>query len=169
MGARVLAGIPRPERAAAALSAGADAIIDLARPDLRETLREQVYAETDGRGADIIIDPLGGPIFEAAVRALAWCGRLVVIGFAAGAIPTLRTNYLLLKNIEIGGLQITDYRKRRPAELHTAYAEIFGYHALGLVRPAPVVPFALDAAGSALAAVRDRQVAGRAVLLPRGG
>jgi NADPH2:quinone reductase len=168
MGARVLAGISRPERAAAARAAGADAVIDLSRDNLRDTLREQVYAETEGRGADIVIDPLGGPIFEAAVRAVAWCGRLVVIGFAAGGIPALRTNYLLVKNIEVSGLQITDYRKRRPDELRTAYSEIFGYHALGLVKAAPVVPFALDDAGAALAAVRDRRIDGRAVLQMRG-
>jgi NADPH2:quinone reductase len=164
MGARVLAGVSRPERAAAALAAGADAIIDLARDDLRDSLRDQVYAETDGRGADIVIDPLGGTIFEAALRAIAWCGRLVVIGFAAGAIPTMRTNYLLLKNIEVSGLQITDYRKKRPTELKTAYAEIFGYVALGIVKPAPVNLFPLERAGEALAAVRDRRIEGRAVL-----
>ena len=169
MGARVLAGISRPERAAAARAAGADAIVDLARDNLRESLRDQVYALTDGRGADVIIDPLGGTIFEAALRAVAWCGRLVVIGFAAGGIPTLRTNYLLLKNIEVSGLQITDYRKRRPAELKTAYAEIFGYYELGLVRPAPVVSFPLERAGEALAALRDRRIDGRAVLRLRDG
>src|SRR3954447_2383715 len=164
MGARVLAGISRPERAAMARAAGADAIIDLSRDNLRDALRDQVHAETGGRGADVIIDPLGGEVFEAAVRALAWCGRLVVIGFAAGGIPALRTNYLLVKNIEVSGLQITDYRKRRPDELRTAYSEIFGYYALGLVKPAPVVPFALDDVGTALAAVRDRHMEGRAVL-----
>ena len=167
MGARVLAGISRPERKAAALAAGADALIDLSRGDLRDSLREQVYAETGGRGADVIIDPLGGHIFEAAVRALAWCGRLVVIGFAAGSIPALRTNYVLLKNIEVTGLQITDYRKRRPSELRTAYAEIFGYRSLGLIKSAPIVPFALQDAGRALAAVRDRRIEGRAILLVR--
>jgi NADPH2:quinone reductase len=164
MGARVLAGVSRPERAALALASGANAIIDLSRPDLRDSLRDQVYAETGGRGADIIIDPLGGAVFEAAIRALAWCGRLVVIGFAAGGIPNLRTNYLLLKNIEVSGLQITDYRKRRPAELATAYSEIFGFCELGLLKPAAVTAFPLEEAGAALAAVRDRRIAGRAVL-----
>jgi NADPH2:quinone reductase len=164
MGARVLAGISRPEREAAVRAAGADAVIDLSRPDLRDSLRDQVYALTDGQGADIIIDPLGGTVFEAAIRALAWCGRLVVIGFAAGGIPMLRTNYLLLKNIEVSGLQITDYRKRRPAELATAYSEIFGFYQLGLVQPARATLFPLERAGEALAALRDRQIDGRAVL-----
>lgn len=167
MGARVLAGLSRPERAALGVAAGADAIIDLGGADLRDSLRDQVFAATGGQGADVIIDPLGGAVFEAAIRALAWCGRLVVIGFAAGAIPTLRTNYLLLKNIEIGGLQITDYRKRRPQELMTAYSEIFGWYELGLVKPAPAALFPLERAGAALAAVRDRRIDGRAVLLPR--
>jgi len=165
MGAgRVLAGISRPEREAAVRANGANAIIDLARADLRDSLRDQVYALTDGQGADIIIDPLGGEVFEAAIRALAWCGRLVVIGFAAGGIPMLRTNYLLLKNIEVSGLQITDYRKRRPAELMTAYSEIFGFYELGLVRPAPAAVFPLERAGEALAALRDRRIDGRPVL-----
>jgi NADPH2:quinone reductase len=164
MGARVLGGISRPERAAAVRAAGADAIVDLSRADLRDSLREQVYAETGGRGPDIIIDPLGGEIFTAAIRALAWCGRLVVIGFAAGGIPTLKTNYLLLKNIEVSGLQITDYRYRRPAELKACYAELFGFYDRGLVKPAPAVMFPLDRAGEALAGVRDRHIDGRAVL-----
>src|SRR5438034_4985619 len=164
MGARVLGGISRPERAAAVRAAGAHTIIDLSRADLRDSLREQVYAETDGRGADIIIDPLGGDIFTAAIRSLAWCGRLVVIGFAAGGIPTLKTNYLLLKNIEVSGLQITDYRYRRPAELKACYAELFDFYDRGAIKPAPAVIFPLDRAGEALAAVRDRRIDGRAVL-----
>ncbi|HEV8679878.1 MAG TPA: NADPH:quinone oxidoreductase family protein [Stellaceae bacterium] len=169
MGAgQVFAGVARPERAAAVRANGADAIIDLSLPDLRDSLRAQVYALTDGRGADIIIDPLGGAVFEAAIRALAWCGRLVVIGFAAGGIPTLRVNYLLLKNIEVSGLQITDYRKRRPAELATAYSEIFGFYELGLVKPAAATLFPLERAGEALAALRDRRLDGRPVLRLRG-
>jgi NADPH2:quinone reductase len=164
MGTRVLAGIQRPERAALVRAAGADAVIDLSAANLRDSLRAQVYAATEGRGADVILDPLGGPIFEAAVRALAWCGRLVVIGFAAGAIPTIRTNYLLLKNIEISGLQISDYRKRRPAQVAACFAEIFSLYDKGTVKPAAVTVFPLARAGEALAAMRGRRIAGRAVL-----
>jgi NADPH:quinone reductase len=169
MGARVLGGVSRPEREATARAAGADAIVDLSAPNLRDSLREQVYAETAGRGADIIIDPLGGEIFAAAIRALAWCGRLVVIGFAAGSIPTLKVNYLLLKNIEVSGLQITDYRYRRPAELKTCYAELFDFYARGAIKPARATLFPLERAGEALAAVRDRRIDGRAVLDTRAG
>ena len=164
MGARVLAGILRPEREASVRAAGADSVIDLSATDLRDNLRAQVYAVTEERGVDIILDPLGGTIFEAAVRALAWCGRLVVIGFAAGAIPTIRTNYLLLKNIEISGLQISDYRKRRPERVAACFAEIFSLYEQGKVKPATATAFPLVRAGEALTALRDRRVAARAVL-----
>ena len=168
LGAVVIAGISRPERAAAARAAGAGVIIDLSRENLRETLREEVYAATGGRGADIVIDPLGGTVFEAALRALAWRGRLVVIGFAAGYIPTLKTNYLLLKNIEVSGLQVSDYRKRRPEQVAHAYAEIFDFYRRGEISPASTTVFPLARAGEALTALRDRRIAGRAVLCPGG-
>lgn len=164
LGARVLAGISRTEKAAAVLADGADTVIDLSRADLRESLRQQVFGATDGRGADIILDPLGGEVFEAALRALAWRGRLVVIGFAAGTIPTMRTNYLLLKNIEVSGLQISDYRKRRPTQVAAAFAEIFALYQESKIKPAPVTAFPLERAGEALAALRDRRLDGRAVL-----
>ena len=164
MGARVLAGVSRPERKAAALAAGADTVIDLSATDLRDSLRAHVYAATEGRGADIVLDPLGGAVFEAAVRALAWRGRLVVIGFAAGAIPSVKTNYLLLKNIEISGLQISDYRKRRPEQVAACFAEIFRLYEQGKLKPAPVTLLPLEQAGEALAALHDRRIAGRAVL-----
>jgi NADPH2:quinone reductase len=167
MGARVLAGILRPERATAVRAAGADAIVDLAAAELRDSLRAQVRAATGGHGADVVVDPLGGAVFEAAVRALAWRGRLVVIGFAAGAIPTIRTNYLLLKNIEISGLQISDYRKRRPDQVAACFAEIFRLYEEGKIAPAAATVFPLDRAGEALALLRDRRIAGRAVLRPR--
>jgi NADPH:quinone reductase len=161
MGGRVLAGISRPERAPAA---GADAVIDLSRENLRDTLREEVWAATEGRGADVILDPLGGDVFEAALRALAWCGRLVVIGFAGGQIPTVKANYLLLKNIEVSGLQVSDYRKRRPAQMAACFADIFELYEQGHIKPAATQVFPLEQAGEALAAVRDRRLAGRAVL-----
>ena len=164
MGARVLAAIAKPEKAATVRAAGADSVIDLSCANLRDSLREQVYAATDGRGADVVLDPLGGEAFEAALRALAWRGRLVVIGFAAGAIPTVRTNYLLLKNIEVSGLQISDYRKRRPAQVAAAFDEIFALYEQGRIRPAAVTVYPLERAGEALAALRDRQIDGRAVL-----
>src|SRR4029077_17819433 len=112
-----------------------DAMIDLSPPDLRDSLRDQVFAATGGKGADVILDPLGGDVFDAALRALAWRGRLVVIGFAAGRIPSVKANYLLVKNIEVSGLQVSDYRKRMPKQMQDCFAEVFALYAAGKLKP----------------------------------
>jgi NADPH2:quinone reductase len=163
-GARVLGGIASADKADIVRAAGADAIIDLAAADLHESLRAQVYAHTEERGADIILDMLGGDFFDAAIRALAWRGRLVVIGFAAGRIPTLMVNYLLLKNIEISGMQISDYRKRMPKEMQTCFAEIFALHAAGKLKPLPIKIYPLARFVEAMHEIQDRKVRGRVVL-----
>ncbi len=165
-GLTVLAGISNPEKHALVTEAGADAVIDLAVPDLHDALRGQVHAATAGRGADVVLDMLGGDFFDAAIRAVAWCGRLVVVGFAAGRIPTLKINYVLLKNIEVIGLQISDYRKRRLDLIRECYGEIFRLYQAGSLRPPPTETFALDQVKEALHHLRDRKAAGRIVVLP---
>jgi NADPH:quinone reductase len=92
-----------------------------------------------------------------------------VIGFAAGDIPILKTNYLLLKNIEVSGLQVSDYRKRRPAQVAACYAEIFALYEQGTLRPDAAATLPLERAGEALAALRDRRLDARAVLQVREG
>lgn len=169
LGAHVLAGIASPEKAGMVRDAGADAIVDLAREDLHDSLRAQVYEATGGRGADIVIDPLGDAIFDAAIRALAWCGRLVVIGFAAGNIPTIRANYLLVRNIEVSGLQIGDYRKRRPDLTAKCFAEIYALYEAGKITALPTTTLPLENFADALAAIRDRTARGRIVLVQEGG
>jgi NADPH:quinone reductase len=165
-GARVLAGIAHLDKTRAVQDAGADAVIDLSRDDLRETLRALVLAANDGRGADIVLDPLGGDFFTAALRALAWRGRLVVIGFAAGSIPSLKANYLLLKNIEVSGLQISDYRKRMPELMAACLAEVFALYQDGRLRPAAATTYRLDDFSNALHDLDDRRTRGRIVLVP---
>lgn len=165
-GARVLAGVSSMAKADAARAAGADAVIDLGRPDLRDGLRAQVHAETAERGADVVLDMLGDAIFDAALRAVAWEGRLVVIGFAAGRIPTLKTNYLLVKNIEVSGLQISDYRKRKPALVRRCFEDVFALYAAGKLQPPPSRTFPLAEAKAAVAALLDRRVPERIVLVP---
>ena len=135
LGARVLAGVRWPEQAQLVRDNGADAVIDLSAPDLRDSLRAQVHAATGGHGADVVIDPLGGEVFAAALRAMAWEGRLVVVGFAAGDIPSVKLNYLLVKNIAISGLQWSDYRDRTPDKVAHAQAELFRLWREGGVRP----------------------------------
>ena len=167
LGARVLAGVATPGKADLVREAGADAIIDLAREDIHDSMREQVHRETGGLGADIVIDPLGDRFFEAALRALAWCGRLVVIGFAAGRIPTLKANYLLVRNIEISGLQIGDYRKRAPARTAACFEELFALYEAGRIRPPPTTEMPLARFREALGAIADRSARGRIVLVQR--
>ena len=164
LGAFVIGGVASPEKVALVKQAGADAVVDLARPDLHDSLRAEVHALTAGRGADIILDPLGGDVFDAAIRALAWCGRLVVIGFAAGRIPTLKVNYVLLKNIEVSGLQISDYRKRRPEQVEECYRELFAWFEQGKLKPPPMRTYPLERFPEAFAELRDRKVYGRVVL-----
>ncbi|HZT51747.1 MAG TPA: NADPH:quinone oxidoreductase family protein [Stellaceae bacterium] len=163
-GAVVLAGVTRPERAAIARAAGADAIIDLGRPDLRDSLRAQVREATGGRMADIVLDPAGGDVFDAALRALAWRGRLVVIGFAAGRIPEVRVNYLLVKNIAVSGLQWSDYRDRWPERVAAVQAELFALRAAGALRPAIAARLPLAQCAHALARLAEGAVLGKIVL-----
>jgi NADPH2:quinone reductase len=137
----VLGGVSRPGRPTGPV----DGVIDLSGPDLRDSVRDQVRAVvTAGAGVDVVIDPLGGDAFDGAVRSLAWRGRLVVVGFAAGRIPVLKVNYPLLKNIEVSGLQISDYRKRMPELVAQCYREVFAFHAEGRITPplSTVLPLA---------------------------
>ena len=92
-----------------------------------------------------------------------------MIGFATGGIPTLKTNYLLLKNIEVSGLQVSDYRKRRPEQVAACYADIFALYRQGKLQPDTATTFPLERAGEALAALRDRRLDARAVLQVREG
>jgi NADPH2:quinone reductase len=165
-GATVIATVSSAAKAQQCIDSGAHHIIDLSGSDLRDRLRSDVKALTNGNGADIIIDPLGGDIFDAAIRAVAWRGRYVVIGFAAGKIPTVKVNYVLLKNMEISGLQVSDYRKRTPQLVRTCFEDIFDLYTRGLINPGPVARFALEDYPSALNGLLNRTLAGRAVLTP---
>jgi NADPH2:quinone reductase len=164
MDAKVLAGIASPDKFDLARQAGADAVIDLSRADLRDSLRTQVYDVTGGAGADIILDPLGGDIFDAALRALAWRGRLVVIGFAAGRIPAVKANYLLVKNIEVSGLQVSDYRKKTPDLMAACFSELFAYAEAGKLKPLVMATHPLERFADALRLIQDRQARGRVIL-----
>jgi NADPH2:quinone reductase len=165
-GARVIAGISSPAKEAMVREAGADEVVDLGLDTIRDSLREQVWALTDKRGADVVIDPLGDRFFEASLRALAWCGRLVVVGFAAGEIPTVKANYLLLKNIEVSGLQVSDYRKRRPHRMAECFRDIFSLYERGAIKAPPAVSEPLENFAKAMTAIASRQAGARIVLCP---
>lgn len=165
-GAHVLAGVSSLGKTDLVREAGADEIIDLSVDNLRDGLREQVRAVTGGKGVDIVVDMLGGSFFDAALRALAWRGRLVVIGFASGRIPEIKANYLLVKNIEVSGLQVSDYRKRMPDLMKQCFADIFELYESGVIAAAPPAIFKLADYDKALNGLLERQIKGRAVICP---
>ena len=166
-GARVLAVVRKPEQVEFVRANGADVVIDVGGANLRDDLRAQVLAATDGRGVDVIIDPVGSEFFGAGLRALAWCGRLVVIGFASGDIPSVKANYLLVKNISLSGLQWSDYRERLPARMAEAQADIFRLWRSGAVRPPVTQTFALEELPAALELIEKGRIRGKAALIIR--
>lgn len=165
LGARVLAAVRNEDEAAFVKQNGADHIIDISGSDIRDSLRAQVHAATDGHGADVVLDPLGGDFFGAALRAMAWCGRLVVIGFAAGDIPTVKVNYLLLKNISISGLQWSDYRDRTPRRVEDVQTDIFRLWEEGFVKPQLMKEFPFEELPTALDLISEGKVRGKAVIV----
>jgi NADPH2:quinone reductase len=164
-GATVIAGCMTASKADFARGHGADHVIMLDRPDLDQGLRAEIGALTGGRGADVVVDNLGGRVFDACLRSVAWCGRIVVVGFAAGAAATLRSNYLLIKNIAAVGLHWSDYRDRTPNLVSDAQKEIFDLWRQGRLVSPVTEALRLDDAVLALRRIADRQVRGKIVLL----
>lgn len=162
----VLGGVKGEQNAELARAAGCDATIDLGMENLRDGLRDQVRAATNGHGADIVIDPVGGSVTEAALRAMAWRGRLVVVGFAAGDIPTIRANYLLVKNIAVTGLQWSDYRDRDPAWVQSVQQDIFALWSDGKLSPQIADTLPLSEFAEALKRLKDGRAHGKIILEP---
>jgi NADPH2:quinone reductase len=165
LGATVIAGVRSEEEAAIARESGADFTIDLSHDNLRDAIREQIkQLPLDKPGADVVIDPLGGDFFAGAIRAMAWCGRLVVIGFAAGEIPTVKVNYLLVKNISVLGIQWSDYRDYTPERVVEAQGKLFELWRQGAVRPRVGLEVGFEELPQALAQVSRGLVRGKAVV-----
>jgi len=169
MGAsRVLAGLVSPERLDSTLLAElVDGTVDLGRTDLRNSIRDEVFELTDGNGVDVVVDSVGGDAFDGGVRSLAWRGRYVVVGFASGRIATLESNYVLLKNIDVSGLQISDYRKRMPELVAHAFEEVFDLVDHGRIMVPPHRTMPLDDWASAMEEIKARRADRRLVLEPR--
>ena len=152
MGARVLATAGGPAKVARCLALGADEALDSrGDQDVLTWIRER----TDGRGADVVVDPVGGPLAEASRRAVAFEGRLLVVGFASGEVPQLPANHVLVKNYDVVGLQWPAYRHHRPdvvRRAHEALVDLVRQHRIEpmIGRVAPLEG-ALDALGDLLA------------------
>lgn len=168
LGATVLAGIAKPEKEGLVRAAGADHVIDLSADDLKSSLRDQVFAVTDRNGVDVVLDPVGGDVFDACLRALAWRGRIVIIGFVAGRIPEAATNYLLLKNISAVGMFLDSYRNRHPEWVARVQAEIFDMWQAGRIKVPAIEAYPLESFAEAASALSGRRARGRVLLTPRG-
>jgi len=164
LGGVALAGVINDQQAEVAREYGADHIIDLSDAPIRDRLREQVRDVTNGGGVDIVVDPVGGEVFEASLRALNWSGRLVVIGFAAGELPTVRANYLLVKHIAVLGMQWSDYRDRCPEKVSAAQRHMYELYQAGKIKPHAEFIEPLSEFKRLLNMVKDGKVRGKAVI-----
>lgn len=164
--ATVIGGVKGSRNAELARVAGCDETIDLQMENLRDGLRDAVRLATDGYGVDVVIDPVGGAVTDAALRAMAWRGRLVVIGFAAGSIPTIKANYLLVKNIAITGLQWSDYRERAPDWVERVQSEIFDLWSTGRLAPQIADSMPLAQFAEALNRLKSGSAHGKIILVP---
>jgi NADPH2:quinone reductase len=164
LGATVIAAVSNEDKGALARASGADHVVYTAVPDLREALRQQVRKAIGTRGVDVVIDSVGGDVFDATLRALAWCGRLVIVGFAGGRIPEVKAGYLLVKNISVIGLQSSDYRDREPEKVQRVQQALFALYEQGQLKPHVMAAYPLTAYREALATVRDRKVLGKVVI-----
>jgi NADPH2:quinone reductase len=160
LGARVIACASTDDKLAVCRSHGADETINYATEDLRERIK----ALTAGNGADVIYDPVGGPYTEPALRSIAWRGRLLVVGFAAGEIPKIPLNLTLLKGCSIVGVFWGDFARREPQRFAEAMARLGRWYSEGKLKPHVSETFPLEHAAEALTLMANRQVTGKVVL-----
>ena len=160
LGAQVIACASSEEKLEVCRAHGADATINYAAEDLRERIK----ALTAGRGADVVYDPVGGPYSEPAFRSIAWRGRLLVVGFAAGEIPRLPLNLALLKGASVVGVFWGDFARREPKQFANSVRQLGSWFHEGRLRPHVSRTFPLEQAGEALKLLAARQVKGKIVL-----
>jgi NADPH2:quinone reductase len=160
LGARVIACASSDDKLAVCRSHGADATINYASEDLRERIK----ALTGGHGADVIYDPVGGPYSEPAFRSIAWRGRHLVVGFAAGDIPKLPLNLPLLKGASVVGVFWGDFARREPARFAESVKQLTKWYGAGLLKPHVSETYPLEKASEALKRMAARQVKGKVVL-----
>ena len=163
-GARVIATAGGTEKVAAALALGAEAAIDYITQDWVEAVR----GLTGGRGADVIYDPVGGDVGERSLRCLAWHGRFLVVGFAAGPIPALAANRLLLKEASAIGVYWGGATAADPALAPSVRAAVLALYRAGSLQPLIGGRYPLDRAEAALASLAGRGSVGKVVLTGPG-
>jgi NADPH2:quinone reductase len=160
MGARVIAAASTAEKLEAARSAGADELIDYSDGQLKD----KVKALTDGRGVDVIYDPVGGDLFDQCMRSIAWYGRVLVIGFAAGDIPKVPINLILLKSCQVVGVFYGAWSARYPDESAANFREILAFFEAGNIDPLIGAEYPLEEYARALKDLSERRAIGKVVV-----
>jgi NADPH:quinone reductase len=161
MGARVIAGASTAEKLAVARERGADATIDYAT----EKLTERVMALTDGKGADVCFDPVGGDLFDAALSSLGWGGRILLVGFVGG-IPKIPANRLLVKHRAALGSSLRYFRWHAPDKLRRSVEELMQWYGEGALKPYVTHRLPLERGAAAIRLLTDRKAYEKIVVMP---
>jgi NADPH2:quinone reductase len=160
LGATVIACASTPGKLDVCLEHGADETINYEQQDLRERTK----LLTNGHGADVVYDPVGGPYSEIALRSITWRGRFLVVGFAAGEIPKIPLNLTLLKGCSIVGVFWGEFMKREPERFAEVIRQLGGWYQAGKLKPYVSEKFPLERAAEALTLMSTRRVKGKVVL-----
>jgi NADPH:quinone reductase len=162
-GCTVLAGVTTMSKADIARDNGADHIIDLTVDNPRDSVRDQVKAATGG-GVDVVLEIVGGQVFEGCLRALNWRGTLVVVGFTSGEIANMKTNYVLLKGVSVTGINWSNYRNEDPAWVRRVQDEIFDMCVQKKINMPIQATFPMEDVVKAFNIIRNREIRGKIVI-----
>lgn len=163
MGAKVIAAASSEAKLEVAKAAGADVLINYSEGDLKDKLKEI----TGGQGVDVIYDPVGGDLFEEAFRSIAWNGRMLVVGFASGTIPSLPANLTLLKGASLVGVFWGSFAQRQPQDNAANFQQLFAWFAEGRIKPLVSQTYPLDKAADAINHLGQRKAMGKVVVTVR--
>ena len=160
LGATVIATASTPQKLEVARAHGADHLIDTSREDVRTRIKDL----TGGRGADVVYDPVGGELFTASLRSMAFEGRILVIGFAGGSVPQIPANHLLVKNVDVIGLNWPAYADLNPKVMTGSLQTLMQWYLDGAIKPHVSATYPLQQAVEALNQVVSRKSTGKVVL-----
>lgn len=160
LGATVIATASSPEKLAVARAHGADHLIDSSRDDVRQRIKEL----TAGRGADVVYDPVGGDLFTASLRSMAFEGRILIIGFAGGSVPQIPANHLLVKNVDVIGVNWPAYSELHPRVVKESFQTLIRWYLDGAIKPHVSATYPLEQAVEALDQVVARKSTGKVVI-----
>ena len=161
LGATVIATASSSEKLEVAGQHGADQLIDTSREDVRARVKEL----TGGRGADVVYDPVGGDLFAASLRSMAFEGRILVIGFAGGTVPQIPANHLLVKNVDVIGLNWPAYAELNPQVMTESFRTLLQWYLEGAIQPFVSAIYGLERAVDALGLVVARKSTGKVVIV----